>query len=274
MVKKILVSVMCITIIIIGLSGCSEQIWTYEEYTFLKVSPEGEKYYIWGENYYIDGLKKVKLLGILDIGDAEEKEFGSEKKKKEYLNYIDNYKKVYSVSAPDDSVVVQYDGKSTKDKYLLSALDGKSNCSISFKVGQVYNFDYRDTNVSSAAFVPYDEIPDEGLFDYEEYVSEHGIFGDDAKAVMSGILFDKSEEDIFSEEAISEAQSIGFNCEQLGRIVYYPEDCDWFCYDAEAIYNPESGFYLRVYRQMTYDVYPISRDTAKKLGIDVSGIEG
>lgn len=275
--KRIIISLICAAMLIMSLSGCSNKTWTFEEndeHTFLKVSPEGEKYYDWERNFYIDGLKKVKLLGTLDLDDDEEEEFESEEEKKEYRDYIENIKKVYSVSAPDDSVVVQYSSVSTRDKYLGSVLDGGCNCSILFKVGGGYDFDYRNTNVSSVAFVPYDDIPADVIFDYEEYVSEHGIFGDEAKAIMSGILFDKSEEDVFSDEAVSESWNIGLDCEKLGRIVYYPQDADWFCYDAEAIYSPEFGFYLRVYRQMTYDVYPISRDAAEKLGIDVTGIEG
>lgn len=275
MVKRIIITIMCVFIFVIGLSGCSKQTWTFEEddeYTDLIVSPKGEKYYLWGRNYYISGLKKDKLLGKFDFDGEEEDEFESEEEKKEYLNYIDNIRRVYSVSAPNDSVVVQYNGISTREKYFFT-LDGGSNCYISFRIGEGYDFNYKDTNVSSVAFIPYDEIPYEGLYDYEKYVSKHGIFGDDAKAVISQILFDKSEEEIFSQEGVSEAQRIGHGSERLGRIVYYPEDADWFCYDAEAIYSTDGGFYLRVYRITTYDVYPISCDVAEMLGIDISIIE-
>lgn len=270
MVKRIITAIICVVIFSISLTCCSKQVWTFDlddEYRYILTSPKGEKYYPWGYNYYISGLQQGKLLGKEDFDDVEEPEFDSKEERKEYLLRLEMRSRVYSVSAPDDNVVVQYHGISTREKYFPRGLDGRSDCEILFKAGERYDFDYRNTNVSSTAFIPYDDIPGECLFDYKKYVAEHGLFDADAKDIISSILFDKPEEEIYSLESMEEASSIAKDCERIGRLVYYPEDADWFCYDGEVIHAIDGRYYLRIYRITTYDVYPIPDDAIKKLSI-------
>lgn len=213
---------------------------------------DGEQFYDWNANYYIAGVEPEKVFGVVY-----------------YASHYREKDTLYTAKNSDGNVLVELFDMPTHQKYFWYGLDGGCDSEIYLRVGETFDYSYCDPNVQSVAFIPYSDIPREGRFDYSGYVSEHGIFGDDAKAMMENILEYRTEEDIRSDEnrerywEISRAEGN----ESVGRLVYYLEGVDWFCFDGSVFHSPEFGWQLSFNRFSFGDCYPIPDSEAEKLGL-------
>lgn len=246
-----------VLVVALFLCSCGENTLkhTFNPYSFpyhTYSTREGEQFYDWNANYYIAGLEPEKVFGVIY-----------------YPSHYREKDTLYTVKNSDGNVLVELYDMPTYQKYFWYGLDGGVDSEIYLRAGETFDYSYCDPNVQSVAFIPYSDIPQDGRFDYSEYVLEHGIFGDDAKAMMENILEYRTEEEILSEENRERCWEIGWaeGNESVGRLVYYLEGVDWFCFDGKVIYSPEFGWHLSFNRFSFGDCYSIPDSEAEKLGL-------
>ena len=213
---------------------------------------DGEQFYVWDANYYIAGVEPQKVFGVVY-----------------YPSHYREKDTLYTVKNSDGNVLVELYDIPTYQKYFPLGLDGGCDSELYIRLGETFDYSYCDPNVQSVAVIPYSDIPKEGRFDYAGYVKDHGIFGDDAKAIMGNILEYRTEEEIFSEENRMKWWEIRQieGGEDIGRLVFYPDGVDWFCFDGNIFYIPEYGWYLSFYHFSFSDYYHIPDSEAEKLGL-------
>lgn len=252
--KKLIAVAVCVTLMIATLSGCSKKVWEFtnrfENGGIVIASQDGEEFYFGLRDYYIAGIKKGKKLGTLSS---------------EHMSDTSTF---YSFDGDNSGkYMISFSGESIYDKYFFVGLDGGCTCYIYVKSGEEWEYDYHDPNVASAAFIPYDDIPEKKELNYEKYVDKHGIFGDNAKEVMGSILSEPLDFDAYR-DVIDDQYIVA---RRLGRLVFYLDGVDWFCFDAEVRYHSVYGLYISFDGWYGSDCYLVSDESAVALGIELDG---
>lgn len=241
---------------LISLVGCSSEFWsidliTESEKTYVQlISPNGDIYKSIDiySGYYISGIQKGNYLGKTDS-------------ESEQTN------KVYSIKDAPEGYLVIYYLDSTREKYFPKvSLEGPPDCFIYVKDNLECIFDYKSDDVNALSYVPYEDIPQDEIFDYKEYVSKNGKYNEDAQTILRGIISEASQDTLTTNS--DEGFDLYIDSQRLGRLVFYPSDMNWFCYDGEIIYHPERGYYLSINLFSKYELYPIADDIAELLGIN------
>ena len=250
-IKKLMVVIFSGVVALGIMSMCTRKVWVYTDpdgYNSVIISPDGVKYRFWDFDFYIVGLQSGKKAGTLL------QEFKEGDKPLYYIKGADS----------DRYVVIKNTSSSL-------SMDPTYDFKIYAKADEGFEYDYRDANVSKAAFIPYGTITgNSSEFDYLSYLDKNGLFGDDAKAIMSGTLTERTDEEVFSDELSEWDFSLRFSdkCRYVGELVYSPEGVDWFAYLAIVYYNSDYGYFISIPRFSAADDYMLSDENATALGIN------
>ncbi len=235
--KKIIIAIVSLSIVVCLVLFSAvhfNKTWTYVEDSKIS-SPDGDIYYWYGCDFYLDGIQPDKKVGK--------------------LLFSDEWTDIYSVIGDDGMNYVVEFFKDTYEKYHPTGLDGGASCDIYVKEDCEF-YDCLDTDISGISYIP---PTDRGDIDYRKYVLENGISGDKAITVA---------EKIFTDVYYSEEETEYYRIfRQIGRLLYYPKDVKWFCFSQVIIYNPDYGYYVRIDGK-EFKYFKIPEDIVKELGIE------
>ena len=223
--KRLAAVIICSVLMAVSLTGCADKVWErtdeYENGGGIIVSPEGVRYRHGTAGWHIVGFKTDKKLG--------------------HLPYTANSKKgeqVCSIKGADSEKYI-----AVQDTTVRFSFDAMPEYSVFIRSGE--DIDYTNTDISEVAFIPIKEDTD----DYSQYVKDHGLFGDEAKAAMQGIYDNESE--------------FAMPYEVLGNIVYRQAGLDWCYFMAFVRYSHKDGYFII----MKGKYYSLPENTLKALGI-------
>ena len=223
--QRLAAVIICLVLIAVGLAGCTDKVWErtdeYEDGGGVIVSPEGVHYHHGTAGWHIVGFKTDKKLGLIP--------------------YTANSKKgnrVCSIEGADSDKYIAV--QDTTERLIF---DTMPEYNVHIRNGE--EIDYTSTDISEIVFIPIKEDAD----DYSQYVKDHGLFGDEAKAAIQGMYDNEGE--------------FAMPYEVLGNIIYRQEGMDWCYFMAFVRYSHKDGYFII----MNGKYYALPENTLKALGI-------
>ncbi len=230
-------------LLFLALSILMPKKWTAleeENYRDRIMSADGNVYYSHFNDFNYDGIKAGRKIGTV---------------RELYEGSRDNVFLIDGLDNTDYILVSGYSRPSLTEKYHpgaskgVAVLDGGSLYTLFILDGKEF-YEIKDSNVDNVAFILSRDRDD---IDYYDYITKNGVSGEEAQNILKRIYSEQAEAPLDYSPA--------------GRLLYYPENVDWFCFSIDVVYQ-DDDFYLRVFEYMKdAEFYHIPKDICELLGI-------